>query len=168
MPDDHSKLVPPLPIPNSTVKRLSADDSAATSVKVGHRQAVIQKTPVARKAAGVFALGDGMGASGWMMAAACLMKNVAGVVDKRCISLHHSATKSISKWGSREDRKPAIQSRGFFLFRPLFMQYKNEQYAVNVSTISQQPVLHEHNAFPSPSCHNLPSEASLPVTVKRR
>ena len=41
MPDDHSELVPPLPIPNRTVKRLCADDSAATSVKVGHRQAVI-------------------------------------------------------------------------------------------------------------------------------
>ena len=34
MPDDHSKSVPPLPIPNRTVKRLCADDSAATSVKV--------------------------------------------------------------------------------------------------------------------------------------
>ena len=45
MPDDHSKLVPPLPIPNRTVKRLRADDSAATSVKVGHRQATILKTP---------------------------------------------------------------------------------------------------------------------------
>ncbi len=42
MPDDHSKLVPPLPIPNRTVKRLRADDSAATSVKVGHCQACIQ------------------------------------------------------------------------------------------------------------------------------
>ena len=40
MPDDYSKLVPPLPIPNRTVKRLRADDSAATSVKVGHRQAI--------------------------------------------------------------------------------------------------------------------------------
>ena len=45
MPDDHSELVPPLPIPNRTVKRLCADDSAATSVKVGHRQAVIKSTP---------------------------------------------------------------------------------------------------------------------------
>ena len=45
MPDDHSELVPPLPIPNRTVKRLCADDSAATSVKVGHRQAVIPKIP---------------------------------------------------------------------------------------------------------------------------
>src|SRR5580765_6792461 len=43
MPDDHSELVPPLPIPNRTVKRLRADDSAATSVKVGHRQAFIKK-----------------------------------------------------------------------------------------------------------------------------
>ena len=57
MPDDHSELVPPLPIPNRTVKRLSADDSAATSVKVGHRQAVIPENPRRRKAAGVFALG---------------------------------------------------------------------------------------------------------------
>ena len=46
MPDDHSKSVPPLPIPNRTVKRYYADDSAATSVKVGHRQASYkEKTP---------------------------------------------------------------------------------------------------------------------------
>ena len=51
MPDDHSELVPPLPIPNRTVKRLCADDSAATSVKVGHRQAVIRK-PSPRKRGG--------------------------------------------------------------------------------------------------------------------
>ena len=40
MPDDHSKLVPLLPIPNRTVKRLSADDSAGSRVKVGHCQAL--------------------------------------------------------------------------------------------------------------------------------
>ena len=46
MPDDHSKLVPLLPIPNRTVKRLSADDSAGSRVKVGHRQALTAlKTP---------------------------------------------------------------------------------------------------------------------------
>ena len=45
MPDDHSKLVPPLPIPNRTVKQLCADDSAATSVKVGHRQAFYTAYP---------------------------------------------------------------------------------------------------------------------------
>ena len=45
MPDDHSKVVPLLPIPNRTVKRLSADDSADARVKVGHRQAFIQHTP---------------------------------------------------------------------------------------------------------------------------
>ena len=45
MPDDHSKLVPPLPIPNRTVKRLCADDSAATSVKVGYRQASYREKP---------------------------------------------------------------------------------------------------------------------------
>src|ERR1019366_3247861 len=46
MPDDHSELVPPLPIPNRTVKRFRADDSAATSVKVGYRQACYTQTPV--------------------------------------------------------------------------------------------------------------------------
>ena len=39
MPDDHSDVVPLLPIPNRTVKRVSADDSAGSRVKVGHRQA---------------------------------------------------------------------------------------------------------------------------------
>ena len=42
MPDDHSEVVPLLPIPNRTVKRLSADDSADSRVKVGHRQASMQ------------------------------------------------------------------------------------------------------------------------------
>ena len=46
MPDDHSEVVPLLPIPNRTVKRFSADDSADTRVKVGHCQAFIAlKTP---------------------------------------------------------------------------------------------------------------------------
>ena len=49
MPDDHSKVVPLLPIPNRTVKRLSADDSADSRVKVGHRQATTaKKRPVMR------------------------------------------------------------------------------------------------------------------------
>ena len=42
MLDDHSKLVPLLPIPNRTVKRLRANDSAGSRVKVGHRQAIIE------------------------------------------------------------------------------------------------------------------------------
>ena len=38
--DDHSKLEPPDPIPNSEVKRLSADGSVGfPHVRVGHRQA---------------------------------------------------------------------------------------------------------------------------------
>jgi hypothetical protein len=46
-PDDHSEVVPLLPIPNRTVKRLCADDSADSRVKVGHRQANIRvKRPV--------------------------------------------------------------------------------------------------------------------------
>ena len=40
MPDDHSEVEPPLPIPNRTVKRFSADDSEHSLVKVGHCQAV--------------------------------------------------------------------------------------------------------------------------------
>ena len=45
LPDDHSESVPPLPIPNRTVKRLYADDSADSRVKVGNRQAPHLKTP---------------------------------------------------------------------------------------------------------------------------
>jgi hypothetical protein len=45
MPDDHSEVVPLLPIPNRTVKRFSADDSADSRVKVGHRQAIKPETP---------------------------------------------------------------------------------------------------------------------------
>ncbi len=37
--DDHSEADPLLPIPNRTVKHLSADDSADSRAKVGHRQA---------------------------------------------------------------------------------------------------------------------------------
>ena len=45
MSDDHSEVVPLLPIPNRTVKRFCADDSAGSRVKVGHRQAIKPKTP---------------------------------------------------------------------------------------------------------------------------
>ena len=59
MPDDHSEVVPLLPIPNRTVKRLSADDSAGSRVKVGHRQASIPaKAPFAISAIGAFAFGE--------------------------------------------------------------------------------------------------------------
>ena len=50
MPDDHSKLVPLLPISNRTVKRLRADDSAGSRVKVGHRQALTaQSAPLSNE-----------------------------------------------------------------------------------------------------------------------
>ena len=52
MPDDHSKLVPLLPISNRTVKRLSADDSAGSRVKVGHRQAITASETPARLSGG--------------------------------------------------------------------------------------------------------------------
>ena len=45
--DDHSELEPPDPIPNSEVKRLSADGSVGfPHVRVGHRQALIPKRPL--------------------------------------------------------------------------------------------------------------------------
>ena len=44
-PGDHSRLAPPDPIPNSAVKRMSADDSVEfLHVKVGHRQGFISNT----------------------------------------------------------------------------------------------------------------------------
>ena len=57
MPDDHSEVVPLLPIPNRTVKRLCADASAGSRVKVGHRQALTQppKPPRASWCLGVWA-----------------------------------------------------------------------------------------------------------------
>ena len=45
MSDDNSKLVPLLPISNRTVKRLRADDSVHTYVKVGHRQTPYKVKP---------------------------------------------------------------------------------------------------------------------------
>ena len=56
MPDDHSKVVPLLPIPNRTVKRLSADDSADSRVKVGHRQAPIHPQPPIQSNRGLLGL----------------------------------------------------------------------------------------------------------------
>lgn len=57
-PDDHSEVVPLLPIPNRTVKRLSADDSAGSRVKVGHRQAINSQPPLPPKVTGVLLLGQ--------------------------------------------------------------------------------------------------------------
>ena len=55
--DDHSVLEPLLPIPNRTVKRLCADDSAGSRVKVGHRQALTaQIALLLNRAEGRFAL----------------------------------------------------------------------------------------------------------------
>ena len=45
MSDDHSEVVPLLPISNRKVKRFCADDSADSRVKVGHCQAIKPKTP---------------------------------------------------------------------------------------------------------------------------
>ena len=43
LPDEHSELEPPDPIPNSDVKRFFADGSVGfPHVRVGHRQALFQ------------------------------------------------------------------------------------------------------------------------------
>ena len=57
MPDDHSEVVPLLPIPNRTVKRFSADDSAGSRVKVGHRQALTAPISPAPQRLGFLAFG---------------------------------------------------------------------------------------------------------------
>ena len=59
MSGGHSEVVPRLPIPNRTVKRLSADDSADARVKVGHRQAFIPKAPTNRWALFLLILNQG-------------------------------------------------------------------------------------------------------------
>ena len=52
---DHSELDPPDPIPNSEVKRFSADGSVGSPhVRVGHRQAFIRKENLSYLVAGVF------------------------------------------------------------------------------------------------------------------
>ena len=55
MSDDHSEVVPLLPIPNRTVKRFCADDSAGSRVKVGHRQTLTASiSPTQRNLSGAF------------------------------------------------------------------------------------------------------------------
>ena len=59
-PGGHSELEPPDPIPNSEVKRFSADDSVGPPhVKVGHCQVLIQKSPGCFLAAGAFSCRSG-------------------------------------------------------------------------------------------------------------
>ena len=54
---DHSELEPPDPIPNSEVKRLSADGSVGSPhVRVGHRQAFNTDKPQALCAWGFFVI----------------------------------------------------------------------------------------------------------------
>ena len=50
--DEHSVLEPPLPIPNRTVKRDRANDSAHPCVKVGHRQTNPMQTPCSKRCRG--------------------------------------------------------------------------------------------------------------------
>jgi hypothetical protein len=65
MPDDHSELVPLLPIPNRKVKRFSADDSADSRVKVGRCQAFMIKTLLLVQEQGFFVCEPSMLALLW-------------------------------------------------------------------------------------------------------
>ncbi len=49
MPNDHSEVVPPLPIPNRTVKRLSADDSEQLARESRTSLGSYLKTPAAQR-----------------------------------------------------------------------------------------------------------------------
>ena len=81
MPDDHSKVAPLLPIPNRTVKRLCADDSADSRVKVGHRQALTPapQTPLTLQVTGVWAL--------WALKSMELIRESSRVHELRPMSL---------------------------------------------------------------------------------
>ena len=74
MPDDHSEVVPLLPIPNRTVKRLSADDSADSRVKVGHCQAITARNAQSEMT-GRFLLGNVLGVGGGGRSRAPAAKN---------------------------------------------------------------------------------------------
>ena len=93
MPDDHSALVPPLPIPNRTVKRRRADDSAATSVKVGNRQACDVRTPLV-KTLGAFVL---VRAIASMFSGRALRRWVCEVSDCECQSFSMKSVDAIRK-----------------------------------------------------------------------
>ncbi len=83
MPDDHSDLEPLLPIPNRTVKQVSADDSAGSRVKVGHRQALIAKQPPVPKDWGfcfcAAAVAEELGIVGRFMAKSVLCAAAAAI-----------------------------------------------------------------------------------------
>ena len=55
LPGGHGELAPPDPIPNSEVKRLSADGSVGfPHVRVSHRQALTPNPPQVHLAGGLF------------------------------------------------------------------------------------------------------------------
>jgi hypothetical protein len=55
--DDNSTVEPPEPIPNSEVKRSRADGSVGfPHVRVGHRQALILKSPIVNSVGDFFCL----------------------------------------------------------------------------------------------------------------
>ncbi len=56
MPDDHSKVEPPLPIPNRTVKRFCADDSEQLACESRLLSGFYAKPQIERS--GVFSFGE--------------------------------------------------------------------------------------------------------------
>ena len=85
MSDDHSKVVPLLPIPNRTVKRLCANDSAGSRVKVGHRQTLTaSKSPARTNSVGAFVF---LGIQKWAHLGSCYLNKLQFSLDHSCVSL---------------------------------------------------------------------------------
>ena len=94
--DDHSELVPLLPIPNRTVKRLSADDSADSRVKVGHRQATYKAKPRIERS-GAFVFGARYFCSSLAGDLAAQNLSTAKAADSSPLqSMHHANTRKTS------------------------------------------------------------------------
>ena len=92
--DDHSELVPLLPIPNRTVKRLSADDSADSRVKVGHRQATYKAKPrIERSGAFVFGAPYFWSFFSWLLVAKNLRAFLKAAHSSPLQSMHHANTR---------------------------------------------------------------------------
>ena len=106
LPDDHSESVPPLPIPNRTVKRLYADDSADSRVKVGNRQAPSsQKPPSERRGFLHFGIPKSM----WR---GVTEATYAGLLCRKPLQHQTPPTASIS--GDSADYRPYLRSKPQF------------------------------------------------------
>src|SRR5574343_322538 len=98
MSGGHSEVVPRLPIPNRTVKRLSADDSADSCVKVGLCQNPIVKARTVRF--GLFAFGMARGQ--WYPCAVAIKESHA-----QALAWHRKDEHELPRTGFRKQDLPA-------------------------------------------------------------